>query len=115
MALNDDEPLQPLDEILNSTSQSSSSGTTGLSSYNITNGYNDLDMEDSRDETRPGCGVDQGVDLVLTPQALHPVGGGLPRTGRRVHILGSQCMGVSAWGSGTWHGTIRANRRGSRV
>ena len=55
--------------------------TTGLSSFNITNGYNDLDMEDSRDETRPGSWVDQGVDLTTTPQALHPVGGGLPRTG----------------------------------
>ena len=82
---NNDNPLPSREEILNNTSQSSSSGTTGLSSYNITNGYNDLDMEDSRDETRPGCGVDQGVDHLSTPQALHPVGGGLPRTGPPPH------------------------------
>ena len=88
MTSNEDEPLQSLDEILNSTSQSSSSGTTGLSSFNITNGYNDLDMEDSRDETRPGSWVDQGVDLTTTPQALHPAGGGLPRTGGGCFMLG---------------------------
>ena len=75
------EPLQSHEDSLTITSQSSSSGTTGLSSYNITNGYNDLDMEDGRDETRPGSGVDQGVDLMDTPRALHTVGGGLPRTG----------------------------------
>ena len=78
---NDDNPLPSLEEILNNTSQSSSSGTTGLSSYNITNGYNDLGMEESRGETKTGSGVDQGADNLETPRALYTAGGDLPRTG----------------------------------
>ena len=70
------------EESLNHTAQSASSGTTGLSSYNITNGYIDLDLEERRDENeKPGSGVDQGADNLEPPRALYTVGGDLPHTG----------------------------------
>ena len=69
-----------LEENTQDTSQSASS-ITGLSSYTITNGYHDLDLEESRDEIKSGIGVDQGVASSETPHALYTTDDDTPRTG----------------------------------
>ena len=38
-------------------------------------------MEDSRDESKTGSGVDQGADNLEPPRAIYTSGGDLPRTG----------------------------------
>ena len=72
------EPLPSQEDVQANTSLSSSSGTTGLSSFNIIHGSIELDREEGRDDEKPESGVDQGDP---SPRALHASGGSSPHTG----------------------------------
>ena len=79
------EYLTHYEETSQNTSQTSTSGTTGPSSFHMANAERVIEMEDGRDDIKTGSCVDQGADNLEPPQALYTAGESIPRTGEPLH------------------------------